>query len=468
MKSKILLFLVLILGLLTRGYQLRERFGYTHDNDLAGWIVKDIVVDRHLRLIGQLTSSPGIFIGPLFYYLQIPFYLVAGMDPIGGAWLSVIIGLLGVASMWYVGGFIPTLIYATSFLIFSTEREVSPTTPVYLWSIWFFYTFVKLWQGNKKWLYSAVILISLIWHFNLALVLGVPLLLLAVLKNIKSYKLKDLLLPILLCLILNLPLFIFEFRHGFTQTKSLFGTLTMVGSKSVYTDRWGKFSQTVTYTLRNANRIFHDDAMKINPWIIPTIILVGIMTLSSWRFLILGWIGLYLVFFSLHPLPLSEYYLNGLSIIWILGAGWILKKLPRSISAIILTIFLSSNLQRFFSYQTNHAGYVERKAIVNFIKADAALQTYPCIAISYITSPGNNLGYRYWFWLAGVKTMRPDTLAPVYTIVFPHSYVDRLDKTFGSLGLIFPDYSRYTNNGITQSCAGENQNLTESMFGFTK
>ena len=111
---------------------------------------------------------------------------------------------------------------------------------------------------------------------------------------------------------------------------------------------------------------------------------------------------------------------------------------------------------------------MERKAIVNFIKADAALHTYPCVAISYITSPGNNLGYRYWFWLAGVKAMRPDTLAPVYTIVFPHSYVDRLDKTFGSLGLIFPDYSRYTNDGITQSCAGENQNLTESMFGFTK
>ena len=33
--------------------------------------------------------------------------------------------------------------------------------------------------------------------------------------------------------------------------------------------------------------------------------------------------------------------------------------------------------------------------------------------------------------------MRPDSLAPVYTIVFPHSYVDRLDKTFGSLGTDF-------------------------------
>ena len=86
------------------------------------------------------------------------------MDPIGGAWLSVIVGFVRGGQHVVRGGFIPAFIYATSFLIFNTEREVSPTTPVYLWSIWFFYTFGQLWQGNKKWLYSAAILISLIWH----------------------------------------------------------------------------------------------------------------------------------------------------------------------------------------------------------------------------------------------------------------------------------------------------------------
>jgi len=445
-----------------RTYQFRERSSYTHDNDLAGWVIKDIVIDKHPRLIGQLTSSPGIFIGSLFYYLQIPFYWLANMDPIGGVFLVVGIGLLGVLSMWYVGGFIPSLIYASSFLIANTEREVVPTTPVFLWSIWFYWTFVQIWKGNKKWLYIMAILISLIWHFNLALILGIPLLIIAVFKNIKIYKPRDILLPIVLCLILNLPLVIFEFRHGFTQTKSLFATLTTVGSKSV------KFNQTITYTLRNANRIFIDDAIKINPWVIPTIILAGILLFSSWRWLILGWMGLYLIFFSLHPLPLSEYYLNGISIIWILGAGWSLKKLSKSAVAIILVVFLFHNLQRLFLYQTNHAGYVERKALVSFIKEDAAKNNYPCVAISYITSPGNNFGYRYWFWYFKLKTMRPDTLAPVYTIVFPHSYVDRMDKTVGSLGLIFPDYSRYTIAGISKSCDRPDQNLTESMFGFTK
>jgi hypothetical protein len=120
------------------------------------------------------------------------------------------------------------------------------------------------------------------------------------------------------------------------------------------------------------------------------------------------------------------------------------------------------------AYESNHAGYVERKAIVEYIKQDAAAHNYPCIAISYITSVGNDLGYRYWFWLNGMKVMRPDSLAPVYSIVFPHSLVNKIDKSFGSLGLIFPDYSRYNKEGIAKSCSLPDQNLTEPMFGFTK
>ncbi len=58
-----LLLTTLLVGLIFRGFQLKDRFLYAHDNDLAGWIVKDILVDHHLRLIGQETSAKGIFIG---------------------------------------------------------------------------------------------------------------------------------------------------------------------------------------------------------------------------------------------------------------------------------------------------------------------------------------------------------------------------------------------------------------------
>ena len=97
-----LLLVIIALSLFCRAYAFPSRFIYAHDSDLASWVVKDIVVDHHLRLIGQLTSSPGIFIGSLFYYSLIPFYLLTNMDPIGTVAFSWVIGLFSVASIYFV------------------------------------------------------------------------------------------------------------------------------------------------------------------------------------------------------------------------------------------------------------------------------------------------------------------------------------------------------------------------------
>lgn len=159
-----------------------DRFIYAHDNDLASWIVKDILVDRHFRLIGQETSSGGVFIGPLFYYSLIPFYLIGNMDPAPVIAFSWIIGLAAIASIYFVvtrlhgrrAGIICALFYSASYLIVITEREVVPTTPVMLWSIWAYYTAHLLFAGNRRGLWLATGLLALVWHINLALILLLP------------------------------------------------------------------------------------------------------------------------------------------------------------------------------------------------------------------------------------------------------------------------------------------------------
>ena len=70
------LILILLIGLFFRTYAVVGRYDFAHDHDLFSWIVKDIVVDNHPRLIGQLTSAPGIFIGAFFYYSLVPFFLL--------------------------------------------------------------------------------------------------------------------------------------------------------------------------------------------------------------------------------------------------------------------------------------------------------------------------------------------------------------------------------------------------------
>ena len=173
LKNNWMLLVILVVGFLLRTYQIEERFLYSHDHDLLGWFVRDVLYNRHLRLIGQETSTQGVFIGGLFYYLAIPFYLLTGLDPIGGVLLTISVGFLGIWSFYFClsrvfdknVGLISTFVYAVSFYTVYNDREAVPTMPVFIWSLWYFYSLFLILKGKQKkgFLLSAV-LIYLIWH----------------------------------------------------------------------------------------------------------------------------------------------------------------------------------------------------------------------------------------------------------------------------------------------------------------
>lgn len=480
--NKWLLVLTLIVGLTMRGYQIKERFLYTHDNDLSAWIVKDIVVDGHQRLIGQLTSQPGIFIGPLFYYSLIPFFLFSGMDPVGTLGFGIVIGILGILSIYYVfkrlfgqtEAIVGSVIYAASWAIASVDREIVPTTPVILWTVWFFYAVNLVFRGDKKGLYLSAVLIALIWHFNLALLLLVPLVILGWWLNRRKFTLRQILISLVLLIGLSTPLIAFEARHNFSQTKALISSFTQ--DKTDRPSFVSKLDRTVYLIQKNVNMLFWQKPEKIS--FIPfALFIFGLTAVGLYlrkdkklTTISLIWLGSYALFFSAHSIVVSEYYLHGMNIIWIAGVALIagsLRKQPWLIG-LVLILFIGHNFYYLINSPINRIGYLEKKAVVDFIARDASGRGYPCVSVSYITNPGYELGYRYLFWQKGLHVNRPLRGSPVYSIVFPHSLVDSLDETFGALGLVRPDYSRYTKEIVDASCAGENENLTEPMFGFTK
>lgn len=482
--TKKILILALLLGLFTRSYQYLQRFQYAHDNDLASWIVKDIVVDKHPRLIGQLTSSPGIYIGSLWYYLQIPFYLTGNMDPIYVPFLSIIVGLLATVSIYWVvtriygktSSEIASLIYAASWGISGAEREVVPTTPVFLWTIWLLYAINSLLNGNKRGLIIIAILWALIWHINLALIFSIPLVFIVLVFSKNKFKPRDFFLPLVILFILSLPLLIFETRHQFSQTKSLFGVANHSINSGVSLIQ--KANKVIFYSAKNANSLFWNKPDSVNWYVLP----LGILAAGSYLVYkkiipkshaatYLAWWLIYLVLFSLNPLNLSEYYLNGFSILWIVILSVFLANLlpqHKRLVASLIGVFVVYNLYTAVNQNIDHSGYLQKKAIVAEIVADSKSHGYPCVSMSYMTDPGRDLGYRYLFWRASLHVNQPISGSPVYTIVFPHTRANRLDATFGSLGLVYPDYSRYTQTEVTRSCSGANSNLTDPMFGFNR
>ena len=480
-KENILLAAILVLALALRIYQAKERFLYNHDNDLASWIVKDIVVNRHYRLIGQMTSTMGIFIGPLYYYYLVPFYLITKMDPIGGVYAITFLGLASILSFYFVflrlfgkkAGLIASLVYAVSYAMVFNDREVVPTMPVVMWSVWYFYAINLFLKGKRGGYLLSGILIGLIWHLNMALILLLPLIPVSIYLSKKRVDWAEAGKGLIGTFLFSLPLILFELRHNFSQTKAFIVSLT-TEQNAVFT-LVERFQRVVTLTGKNLSSMIFANSVDF-PTTLLVAIFLGLLIYLVYKkaikkhlfYLMVVWLALYVAFFSIYSKVLSEYYLSGLAIIWITVLALSLARLKKG-ALLLLLLFLGLNLNAFFVSSVNRSGYVERKEIVRVIEEDRKEHNYPCISISYITSPGYDLGYRYFFYLAGTPLNKISDKVPVYTIIFPLGKDSvQEDRAIGAIGLIYPDYKRYPLETVKDNCSPENINVTGDMFGYTQ
>lgn len=475
------LFGILLISLFFRTYQIIERLEYNHDGDLYSWIAKDIIVNHHPRLIGQLTSAPGIFIGPFYYYLNVPFFLLFNMDPIGATAPLTIIAILTTLSYFLVFsklfnntvGLISSFFHATLFTSVSFDRWIVPSTPANIWSVWYFYTVVKISRGDFSVLPLLGILTGLIWHIHIALapsLLAVPI---AFLVSKKIPKLKQILISFVAFSITSIPLFLFEIRHNFSQTTSLLNGFTVNhgGEKGV-----SKLIQVIEMISKNINTLFlaPQSLPQTFSYLFTVILLMlgiilvikKIITIKT-TLPLLGWLIGVVAFFTFSSSLISEYYFYSIEIIFIGIVSLTLSKLTRALVIIILSLILIKNAFYFVNTDIYHKGYMERKAVANYITQDAKNKNYPCVGITYITTPGENVGFRYFFYLNSLHLVHPSLDIPVYNIVIPDELSNEPKKKFGHIGVI-PPINIPSKETIEKSCQTPNTNLTDPMLGYVQ
>ena len=185
---------------------------------------------------------------------------------------------------------------------------------------------------------------------------------------------------------------------------------------------------------------------------------------------ILGMIG----YFSISSKIISEYYFSNLNIIFlsivILGLSYLIKlnrffKITVSLALILLLV--NAFIFAFVKEKGNNGGYIKRKAVADFITNASLIKGYPCVFISDITTPGENVGFRYFFYLNQLKLNPRKSGVPVYTIVIPDGFQGVLaDSHFGAIGVITPRDVKAKEAKV--SCSDQNSNLTDPMLGFTK
>lgn len=485
-RTYMLLGIILLIGVFFRSYQIIERFGFAHDGDLYSWIAKDIVVDRHFRLIGQLTSAPGIFIGGLFYYLLIPFFLLSKMDPIGTAYFAIIIGLATISSLYFVlsklfktgVGLLAAFLYATSLTIVNTDRWIVPTITTNLWVIWYFYTVIKISRGDYRVLPLLGILAGLIWHVHIALLPTLIAIPAAIYFAKKLPNIKQVVVSFATFFVTSLPLFLFEVKHGFGQTLSLITNFTNSGdgTAGIY-----KLTLVLNMIIKNINTLILEPQSLNHKFYIlfPVLLIASLLWLVNKQILsrkelvvLLLWIAGVIAFFGFSASPISEYYFSNINIIVIVIASlsfyFIFKSslLGKAFVVGILLLFTIKNGYFLIIQNSDHKGYIEKKAVVDYIYNDAREKNFPCFSINYITSPGENVGFRYFFYLKNAQLAVAGRGSPVYNIVIPDEISkNEVKQEFGHIGVI-PPKEVSSPEVIKEACGGTNTNLTDPMFGY--
>ncbi|MDO8570467.1 MAG: hypothetical protein Q7R97_02680 [Candidatus Daviesbacteria bacterium] len=482
------LLVIFLISIFFRTYEVIERLNFAHDSDLASWIVKDIVVNHHYRLIGQLTTAEGIFIGPLFYYLLIPFYLITKMDPVGSIILITLLGILTTLSYYYVFaklfnqkvGLIAAFLQATLISSVTFDRWIVPSSPTNLWSIWLFYVVIMLVRGRQFVLVILGALVGLIWHIHIALAPALLSVIPAFVLNFKFPKIKYIAGFLIAFFIGSIPLIFFETRHNFSQTLALISNFTTnhgggsgLGKLNLLTIKMGSSADALFFSPQS---FFLDEKRILLAIILLSTILLPKCKLIKWKELIvlLAWIFGVIIFFTLSSSPVSEYYFASTNVILIFFVSlWFSflyekRKWGKYLVLILLSIILIKNLFFFMTVNVYNQGYVEKKMAVEYIIKDSKKKNYPCVAISYITRPGDNVGFRYFFWLNNLHVNEPKSGSPVYTLVIPEEMAEGVNNViFGHIGVIVPEKT-YTQAEINRTCSGGNSNLTDPMLLYTE
>lgn len=220
----LLLLGILVLALFVRVYRQSDLLGFYFDQGRDALVIWKLWHEGKPFLIGPVTGLAGIFLGPFYYYLIAPFYLIGGGNPLYPAYFLAFLATLAVGLLYFLGakmhsktaGIFAAIIAAFSYNLVYNSRWLSNPVPIYLTSLIFLWSLWEIANGGKKyWWILASLFAGISMHFESAsAVFYVPTLLIFAIWQRKK-------LPGLFTLALSLgalvatftPQIVFNFRH---------------------------------------------------------------------------------------------------------------------------------------------------------------------------------------------------------------------------------------------------------------
>ena len=232
-KELVLLLFVFLIAAFLRTYKVRDLTTFSADQGRDALIIKKILVDYRFTLLGPKTSISDVHLGPIYYYLLLPFFWIFKLDPIAGSIMTIIFDLGTLLLIFYfVKSFInpqsaifALFLYSISLQVIEFSRiALNPfITPFFSILALFSLTQIFIKEKSKFFipLYLSLAVLIQLHYLNFPFIIVVTLASLVKYFFSKTDK-KNFLLGIFLGILILTPFIVFELRHQFFNTQALF------------------------------------------------------------------------------------------------------------------------------------------------------------------------------------------------------------------------------------------------------
>jgi len=223
-----------IISVVLRLININDALFFTWDQGRDFFAIKQIV-DGNITLIGPTTGLPGLFLGPLWYYIGIPGYILGQGNPYFFTLWYIFITLSSLPLFWMMGKALfknrhlaIVCAYALSLVpggVWGTIRVWNPLIAIPLMTA----AFLALVKARKSRLFLGLgfFLMGLTLHSEFAYAIFFCTTMVLLVPWIRQkFSFKDIVIAVTAVGITLLPQIVFEVRHDFIMSRTMIATAT--------------------------------------------------------------------------------------------------------------------------------------------------------------------------------------------------------------------------------------------------
>lgn len=265
--SKPLIYFLIIFFIFSffRFYNLEKRIGFAWDQERDAFIIKDLIINHKLTLIGpRVVSDTGFFLGPYYYYLLLPFYFFSRLDPKAIIYFVYFFNILFFISCFFIIKKLFSPLVASLFLLFWSVNLYLIKIDIISWNVlliplgilfnwWLIFQLSRETGTRKIFLLGFLNGFFLNFHFQFIFINFFTLVYIFLLFKKKKFKNSLWFYYFFGFLITFIPLLIFDLRHNFLNIKLMtnwfLGQKKTLGiDRGIWLQVWGYFLSSIIFS----------------------------------------------------------------------------------------------------------------------------------------------------------------------------------------------------------------------------